>query len=529
MSEEKPETDKEGEKGNGSEKYQIELETPDWLIDFFKDPYNLGFLAILAVALYFRLINLGVDSMWPDTANHLYMVRHYLHAHTLTEVAYQGFILFLTIIKLFSFFFPLFLAGKLASMLYSLVGITSMYFLGRELANRETGIAAALVMAFVPIFWFQSTRPLLDANITSAVALLMLCLVKYERTRKRSWAIGLGLSMIAVITTKLVGMLAFFAVGLYYLLAYRTELLELLKRKDFQILAAIVIGGGLLFMLFNYSITGTLSARQPTDVTKPGGSSSGGLSLPFHFFFFKQIPSMISLVGVLLLIPGLYVSIRRYMDGEKYWLGLYLIALAWFGFFSTFGNKSPRYILPAIPTLILVAMVGVPAIFGKVRWEVLVAGLAITAMIYPAGAQIIESKAHSYTGYGEAGRFLKKNMGENDIVIAGAKRQIRFFSGRNYKGDGGIEGNLVNPSTNWNRSYFLKKVQSYDRPVWVVVDSWEYTQPDFMHPLNQKKLSWFQNAGFRPVKIVRRKVPTKNGLQKYPAVFVFRYSGKKKS
>ena len=214
-----------------------------------------------------------------------------------------------------------------------------------------------------------------------------------------------------------------------------------------------------------------------------------------------------------------------------------IILLIWFFanfiFFSFFaGEKDPRYItglLPAGVLLISLSLYRTKLIIeqlGKLKLSnfILIALLFIFALStgYSQTENFIKAKTTSYLGYQEAGKWLKQNTEPNAIfyMATGTARQIRLFSQIEFDQWGGrIHGLQA------TKEEFYEKTKSENRPIYIIQDMWEFTQPGWIYPINQEKVSYLENISFVPVKTAQRKLNTPQGQIDAPAVIVFKRLG----
>lgn len=118
--------------------------------------------------------------------------------------------------------------------------------------------------------------------------------------------------------------------------------------------------------------------------------------------------------------------------------------------------------------------------------------------MFTNGITHIEYKAQSYMGFRETGDWLNTFVKEDSIIYAGSIRSIRSFSNMEYEEYGGNLRYLPQ-----NISTFEKEVENKTN-IFVVVDSWEYTQPEWIYPLSQEKVNTLINLGFNINHIVER-------------------------
>jgi hypothetical protein len=110
-------------------------------------------------------------------------------------------------------------------------------------------------------------------------------------------------------------------------------------------------------------------------------------------------------------------------------------------------------------------------------------------------------------------------------VLADSERAIRYYSGIQYDDYGGRLAVL--PRTMEGVKERLEKTAG---TILMVIDAWEYTQPEWAYPFNVKKLEMVEQAGFRLVRIIRKEVSSLRGpdagLSMQPVIWIFLAQGR---
>ncbi len=109
-----------------------------------------------------------------------------------------GYILYVALTKIVHLFLPDAQATLVAvSMVASALAIVFLYFLGRDIYNRRTGLIAALFLAASPLFWFYGEIALphtLDALVVILLVWLLYRILHGEFNLVIPAAIGLGIA-----------------------------------------------------------------------------------------------------------------------------------------------------------------------------------------------------------------------------------------------------------------------------------------------------------------------------------------------
>lgn len=500
--------------------------------------YNLAFLGVLLVAFLIRLRYIGQESIWNDSAVHLWYAIKVLQ-EPLFIFSRQYLLGDYTIPQTIMSFFYLFtgnilLAGQIITMLYALIGIIFIYLLGTELKNKFAGILAAILLTFNHIAWFYGARPLGDSPLLTTTIILLYCMVRLEKEKTAKWGIFSGIFFIAAIFTKVQAMLFSLAVIIYVLLFKRKEMF-----KERGTLYSWIIPAAFLLLahvfgkiVFNASILDR--------VFKLFLDTRG---MPFGFEAFGMINWIFSWQLLLLSVLGL-ILILFYKE-KKYYFSITLFFFYWLFFEVNVDNTQDRYILPLFAVGIILAVFALEEIrsffellFGKNKIFYLIPiilVLFISWNYYQTGDSLIYNKTFSYTGYQEAGQWIKDNVPITDPIFAGEYRSMRLFTEREFGGPppeeyGGTIINLRSPYRyteiydNVSQKNFEEDVLNWSKnsDIYLEIDIWEYYQPKWYFPLSQKSLEYFTNFGFNLVKVIERDVMTNEGPKKVPVIFIFK-------
>lgn len=509
-------------------------------VNWLKDGYNLAFLAILFVAFLIRLKYITQESIWNDSAVHLWyaikVTKEPLFFFS-KEYLLGDYTIPQTIMAIFYLFTKnIILAGQIITMFYALVGIIFMYLLGKELKGKFAGVLAASLLTFNHIVWFYSVRPLGDSPLLITVIILLYCIVKLEKEKTAKWGILSGVFFIAAIFTKVQAVLFSLAVIIYVLLFKRKEMF---KERGTIYSWAIPTGFLLLAHIFGKILfhAGILDRVFNLFLDTRG--------MPFGFEAFGMIKWIFSWQLLILAILGLILAI--FYKEKKYYFPITLFFFYWLFFEINVDNTQDRYMLPLLSVGVIFAVFALeeirlfvsmftPKKISSVAYLIpLIVILMISWNYYHTGDSLIYNKTFSYTGYQEAGQWLKDNVPINDPIFVGEYRSIRLFAEREFGGPppenyGGTIINLRSPYRytenfdNVSQKNFEEDIlnASKNSDVYLEIDIWEYYQPGWYYPLSQKSIDYFTSLGFNMVKVVEREVLTKDGPKKAPVIFIFK-------
>jgi len=514
----------------------------DKIINFFKNKYNLAFLFILALAIYIRIRYFFIESIWPDEAIYawhgLQLSQNPLYFFS-EQLAAEHPPLIPIFIALFNYVFSIEFAAKLVNPLFGILGIILIYLVGKELKNEFVGLLAAVMLSFHHLHWFFSSRILLDVPLTTMFTLTAYCLIKYEKSQSRKWLWFLGISMALTYWTKFTGILVVVFVGLYFLItnfktwkdSKFTPTKALIKKVVFPFLIFLLFISPLLIR--DFVITGTPPLYSPDSRIVQDAFNV------INLFYLQQLPFLISWYIIPFAFLGLLFIFLYRKKGDWLLLSLLLTFFLFFTFVSQ--SRVPRYVMPALPALFIMASFAIveillflksiikidPKIFKWIKVGVFLiifliySPIAIPILgygpLYERGLNLQESKVWSYTGFNEAGEWIKTNAPDDAILYAGSNRAMSFYSDRAYENYGGTLRVL-----RMSEEEFRNQIAEETKEVYLEVDMWEWGQPDWVYPLSQEKLNNIINMGFEPVKFVERELPTQQGLVKQPIIFIFK-------
>ncbi len=239
--------------------------------------------------------------------------------------------------------YPAEIFGRMLSALFGVVGLISVYYLGKELFNEKVGIASAFLLAINPVYVFWSAGVYSDVP---AFVFMVLAILSFIRSFKNpKWLYPFGIFMGAAFLTRYVMILVCIPLLLY--LAHKR--FSLLRRKEFWAAVVIFIALIIPWVMFNQQYTGDgftsfkkgLESSVSLDsLTKPGYY----YFLNFHIIYSVFIPFF---------IIGLIVSKKR--KRFAFPLALFLVFLIILSFSA---YKFPRHMIPSFAGFALISGYG---------------------------------------------------------------------------------------------------------------------------------------------------------------------------
>lgn len=504
--------------------------------EWFKDYYNLAFVALLIIGIIVLLKYLNINTgVWWDELEYLATAKSYAGIINYALAPERDFLFpFLA-----SFVFRFGLSDLWIRILFEFipsVGILiGSYYLGKHFFNEKVGLMAMALMLVFPEHLFDGGRFFSDmlANFFELFTILLFYIF-YVKKKKPSllWlVVVLGfLGFFARYTA----CLALISVAVYLLATKRTSLF---KDKNVWIAAGTGIIIFVLYVVYNLHTFGVpLPAITHYITNSTTGTSQLAVTYGFiNSSFFTSIISWFSWPLLILLIIGLYFFIEFFMvfdksvkeDNPHLLLTLWILVTAIFWIF-VFHYALSRWVLGLAPAIFLILAQGVvysqkilsavfsfissnkKAVIGVSTFVVLAFFVYGIYQQYSTANSIIKSSADSYSQVKDITLWLKNNTNSSDFIIYDERIWYTYYVERNNSLM--VSWSILPDNYNYkNMSYLLNDVAygyvpmcEYDidftlnrlRPTYVV-----WTAYDSVYPLTPEYVQKNINAGvFVPVK-----------------------------
>ncbi|MBS3123691.1 glycosyltransferase family 39 protein [Candidatus Woesearchaeota archaeon] len=509
-------------------------------IEFLKDKYNLMFLVVFIIGLVIRLKYLNLEVIWNDAAVHMWYVIKIINDPTFVfsfNFIYGDHLIshFVTI--------PFYLitknivaSGRLASILIGMVGVILIYLLGKEISNKNTGLIAAAILSFHPLFWFLNVWILADAHMATAVIFSLYCFVRMNKEKTTFWGIMTGISFVLTMLAKFQAAHFFMILIIYYILFDIKRMFKTPWIYSWVIPSLSIFAD--LFMI--------IIGKKSTFVLRALSLMIDFRGMPFGLDTTKLFPWTFTWSLLLLSLFGaiLIIIYRK----KEFYFPIFFFLFYWTFSEVNLDQPDARHLLFLVPIIILIASFFIDEVrnflnilskkkiisyFSYILMVLLV--IIICYNFYQTGTQFIQSKSLTYTGYQEAGQWIKENVPEDIPIFAGEYRSIRLFTEREFGGPtpefyGGPILNLRSPRRyteeheSDGKSNFELDVANLSKnsDVYLEIDIWEYAQPKWYWPLSENSLKYFESLGFKLVNMIERDVMTSDGLKKIPVIFILR-------
>jgi tetratricopeptide (TPR) repeat protein len=315
-------------------------------------------------------------------------------------------------------------AARLCSVAFGLASVLGLAWLGRLLHSARAGVLAAFLYVAAPFTLVYDRMALVDALLAALVVYALIFVVLWSRTRRRRWALALGLTVGAAGLTKLSGLLLLPLPALVALGSRSAGRGRLAPQLAWVYAIAFVL---LVPLVLDASGTGrffeeNLWLLQPG----PGGSSliprNARLAATWLVAYFTPVGAAVVALALAWAVLG-----RARAD-----LLLASVAMGWCLFFVLAGGRYwfPRYVLPAVPPLLLLVARSASRVGRGAPW--VVAGLLAASWLRfdaalladPARAPLppVERSQYVYdwpAGYGvvEAAGALRQAAQRHPIVV----------------------------------------------------------------------------------------------------------------
>ncbi|TRO62031.1 phospholipid carrier-dependent glycosyltransferase [Candidatus Bathyarchaeota archaeon] len=476
------------------------------ILDFVEKREDIILAVSIILFAWLRIPYLFQESLWNDETVYMWMGQKILEnpAFLLTShPAHHSYgYLFSILTAVLNLFLPIFYSARIVTLLFSVMNGVLLYLIGKKMMNKYAGLAAMLLLGFNGLHIFITDRALLDVPITAMFTAMMAALVYFDPDSIKS-GILLGATTLLSILTKTSGMLTVPIVGLALIAMYPD--IKAIRKEGIIACFATLVASGLFLVINNLFHFGRISSEPIGDFLRTivfSGSPT---------FYIENASLIYSTPLFILALIGMYMA----LSGDRESRAVVIATLVYFLFFSfVISEKVPRYGLPILPGIIILAVCAVNKVVEKLELPsyAILAILVLGYFAYQPANSLLSQRAITYTGFQETGELVAELDGQENFetIYAQSVRQIRTFSGIDFKNDGGrISGLPVNFSDLENQSNILLQI-----------DVWEYSAPSWVYPLDQAKLDAILAANFSLTHAVQRDYPTQQGLQKVPVGFL---------
>jgi 4-amino-4-deoxy-L-arabinose transferase-like glycosyltransferase len=457
-------------------------------------------ITLLITCFASRLFRLSLLPMFEDEATHIRWAIK-MSEGPVWEFSNVGKFLTLWIMSLVLPFADnnLLWLARFVSVCFGLFGLVGCYLLGKRLFDRRVGLLAAVLYLVVPYTFFHDRMALADSPLAVLAIYVVLFSVELSRKPGLKYSIWLGLALLLATLTKFNG----FVQGVFPLLVMVIHYPKLNRNLPWKwLLLALSIGGlGFVPLLANFS-SHWESIWSKTRLSNPDTALwltwllNGRDALLF-------LVRYMSLPVFIILCFGVAVAIIRRRPNDLLLVGVAGITLATFVLLSKANRWFPRYLMPAVPFLLLIAARAVILIGQNLsqyvhktqtkNWAYVLTGGVTVLIILPAlwfdywlitdpsRAPFVEIDQWQYVsgihaGYGlpEAANYLRDQLAESGPIMVYDQRQriIHVILDFSHEDPDELAQSLLTQST----PVFVVASDPPEAPYKIDLDSWEHTK-----------------------------------------------------
>lgn len=401
------------------------------------------FILLILIACYFllRIPNLTLQPIFADEAIYIRWAQVMRAEPTLRFISLQDGktpLFMWSMIPTFKIFEDPLFAGRFLSVTSGLFTLLGVYFLSKKIFNKQTAFWASLLYVIAPYVVFFDRMALVDAMLSAFSIWIIYFAIWLSKTLRLDIAMILGYLLGGAILTKTSGMVNFLLLPVS-ILGFN---LEKNKRKSFLRLAllwgvAIIIG----LIMYNLLRLGSefhqLSSRNQDYIFSPLELIGRPLDpfIPHLRDIFDWFPKLLTWPILFCGAVGLFYILTNFHK-------LGLVLLLWgliplildMAFLKTF---TARYLLPTIPTLLIISGYGIYHILPRFVSHKLLSFILMLLVVLPLPLYFnyllltdpqkaplpLEERSGYFeawtAGYGfsEIAQFLKEKKKEGKVVV----------------------------------------------------------------------------------------------------------------
>jgi 4-amino-4-deoxy-L-arabinose transferase-like glycosyltransferase len=317
-----------------------------------------------AVLIVANLIWVHTETRPPhwDMGRHLYGSLQYLQLAKLAPFRlmalyiYYPPLIYLVTIPFYLIFGTSLTTAVAANSCFLVVGALAVYGIGRRVGNRTIGLLSALVYATSPLIATQSKEFQIDGPLAAMTAVTVWLLIRSPDFKNRLNSLGvgilIGLSLLCKWTFPgIIALPLAYAVGLAAIRSYRER--DLSRLINIALAAIIVVAIDYAWYIPHlHQLHLDTAANNGPQAAKEGDPT--GLSLrALSYYALNLLNVQLYLVPTVLFLIGLWYALKR----RSHELNLLLALIAGtYLFFTIVSNKDPRYTLPFIGAIAVIAV-----------------------------------------------------------------------------------------------------------------------------------------------------------------------------
>ena len=330
----------------------------------------------------------------------------------------------------------LLLGARLVSVEFGVLGLFGCYWLGHHLFDRRVGILAAILYLVVPYTFFHDRMALVDGLLTVWAIYVVLLSLMLSREPNLKYSLSLGVVLALSSITKINGFI-FFIFPLIILAIARGWSLRQWPWKSFALAYGVGLLGFVLLLADSSTEWWQIGNRMWMEQAGPNTSLwltwlENGKDTLLYLGFYLSWPVFV------VVCLGLGLAVGRHQRDELLLLGIAGVILGMFIFFSRIDKLDSRYLLPAVPFLLVVAARTIIGIMDKIRWQgrqwfsyVITLAIILPALWFdywlvtnPSQTPFVKADLKryvegKYAGYGlvETSDYLRKQLSSSPQII----------------------------------------------------------------------------------------------------------------
>ena len=261
--------------------------------------------------------------------------------------------------------------ARCLSVCFDIGTLLLSYRIGRDLFDKSTALLCTLFIAINPLNVSQSQMVTVDVPLTFFVMLSIFFINKLASTGKRKWYVISGIAIGLATATKYTG--ALLLIFAFVVVLSRAGSLKSIQYKLISVNSMLLVAvSGLVFIALNPYIILDYNNFIVDFSFEQEHMSYGHFGLDLHesswyFYLMKSIPNNIGIALILASILGVIIILRRRDWHELAVLSFPVIYLT---VIITWQMRADRYLIPAIPSLLLLSSYGFVWIIQRVNQRI---------------------------------------------------------------------------------------------------------------------------------------------------------------
>jgi len=448
---------------------------------------NWVFIGIIVFALVIRLYYFVLTNgqpLWWDSAEYMNIARRFAFGIDYNFGPVRPILMSL-IFSLFlkisnSEFLP-----RIFMLLISVASVIGIYYLGKELYNKNVGLISSFLMSIFYLSLFFTYRLLVDIPSLTFFIFSAFLFYKYFTTKSPKM-LYLATAVVAIGTLfKLSTAFILFACLIYLLI---TGGLNFLKKKEMWLSLLIFVLILAPYIIWGYLEFGGFVLTKAASHVAPEAYLGGFNILKNYLILFPTYfswPLLMAFILGLILMYKVFLYFDLLIKGNTklrrdfYLILIFLIPLILISILI--NHNENRYILTIFPVVLIISSSFIWRIYnfikkrkpnGKIFAIIIVVLLLGFTVIYQfkLADSLIKDKEESYLPVKEAGLWLKENSHISDIIVTKSQPQIRYYSDRKTASIPGTEEEFESSLQENTKFYMLSIFEAHPE--------WAYSYPE---------------------------------------------------